>query len=110
MSTTADAAAGELVAALLRPGNAGRSTAAHHITTVQLALAQLPQKCRRGRQTLIRTDSGGGTHEFVAWLTQRGRWLSYSVGMTITDQIHHAVLNGPASDWTAATRIRRTDP
>lgn len=30
--------------------------------------------------TLIRTDSGGGTHEFVAWLAKRGRWLSYSVG------------------------------
>jgi hypothetical protein len=38
-----------------------------------------------------RTDSAGGTHEFVAWLAQRGRWLSYSVGMTITEQIHQAV-------------------
>jgi Transposase DDE domain group 1 len=46
---------------LLRPGNAGSNTAADHITTTQLALAQLPKKYRRGRQTLIRTDSGGGT-------------------------------------------------
>ncbi len=66
---------GELVAGLLRPGNAGSNTAADHITTAQLALAQLPKKYRRGRRTLIRTDSGGGTHEFVAWLAQRGRWL-----------------------------------
>jgi hypothetical protein len=57
---------GEPVAGLLRPGNAGSNTAADHITTAQLALAQLPMKYRRGRQTLIRTDSGGGTHEFTA--------------------------------------------
>jgi Transposase DDE domain group 1 len=39
--------AGETVAALLRPGNAG-TTAADPITT-QLALAQLPKGYRRGR-------------------------------------------------------------
>ncbi|WP_042177080.1 IS1380 family transposase [Streptomyces sp. NBRC 110035] len=93
---------GEPVAALLRPGNAGSNTAADHITTTQLALAQLPKEYRRGRRTLIRTDSAGGTHAFVAWLAQRGRWLSYSVGMTITDQIHHHVLKIPASAWTPA--------
>ena len=65
-------------------------------------MAQLPKKYRRGRQTLIRTDSAGGTHDFVAWLAQRGRWLSYSVGMVITDAIHQHVLKVPASAWTAA--------
>lgn len=65
-----------------------------------MALAQLPGKYRSGRRTLIRTDSGGGTHEFLNWLTQRGRWLSYSVGMVITEQIHQAVLSVPASAWT----------
>ncbi|MEU5719306.1 IS1380 family transposase [Streptomyces sp. NPDC020403] len=59
---------GEPVAALLRPGNAGSNTAADHITATQLALAQLPKKYRRGHRTLIRTDSAGGTHDFVAWL------------------------------------------
>ncbi|MFE1177533.1 IS1380 family transposase [Streptomyces sp. NPDC058773] len=93
---------GEPVAGLLRPGNAGSNTAADHIETAELALAQLPKKYRRGRQTLIRTDSGGGTHEFVAWLAKRGRWLSYSVGMTITDAVHQAVLRVPASAWTVA--------
>ncbi|MEH0416057.1 IS1380 family transposase [Streptomyces sp. B21-083] len=93
---------GEPVAALLRPGNAGSNTAADHITTTRLALAQLPKRHRRGRSTLIRTDSAGGTHEFLAWLSKRGRWLSYSVGMTITDAIHQAVLKVPASAWTPA--------
>lgn len=86
---------GEPVAGLLRPGNAGRNTAADHFTTAQLALAQLPRHHRRGRQTLIRTDFGGGTNEFVAWLAQQGRWLSYPVGRTITDAIHQAVLTVP---------------
>jgi Transposase DDE domain group 1 len=93
---------GEPVAGLLRAGNAGSNTAADHITATQLALAQLPKRFRRGRRTLIRTDSGGGTHEFVNWLSARGRWLSYSVGMTITDAVHQAVLKVPASAWTPA--------
>ncbi|WP_030460592.1 IS1380 family transposase [Kitasatospora sp. NRRL B-11411] len=93
---------GEPVAGLLRPGNAGSNTAADHIAAARLALAQLPKKHRRGRRTLIRTDSGGGTHEFLNWLTARGRWLSYSIGMTITEAIHQAVLLVPASAWTPA--------
>ncbi|MDQ1005620.1 hypothetical protein QFZ82_000104 [Streptomyces sp. V4I23] len=93
---------GEPVAGLLRPGNAGSNTAADHIEAARIALKQLPKKYRRGRRTLIRTDSGGGTHEFVDWLSARGRWLSYSVGMTITDAIHQAVGKVPASAWTPA--------
>jgi hypothetical protein len=96
------AGTGEPVAALLRPGNAGSNTASDHITTTRLALAQLPAHLRRGRQTLIRTDSAGGTHAFLDWLTRRGRWLSYSVGMTITEQVHQAVLKIPKSAWTPA--------
>ncbi|MBB4987543.1 hypothetical protein GGE06_008516 [Streptomyces sp. SFB5A] len=96
------AGSGEPVAGLLRPGNAGSNTAADHVTTTKMALAQLPKQHRRGRRTLIRTDSAGGTHEFLDWLTARGRWLSYSVGMTITDAVHRAVLQVPASTWTAA--------
>ncbi|CCK32806.1 transposase [Streptomyces davaonensis JCM 4913] len=93
---------GEPVAAHLRPGNAGSNSAADHITVARLALAQLPKKYRRGRRTLIRCDCAGGTHEFVAWLAQRGRWLSYSVGMVITEAIHEHVLKIPASAWTPA--------
>ncbi|MEU8589389.1 IS1380 family transposase [Streptomyces sp. NPDC048664] len=93
---------GEPVAALLRPGNAGSNTAADHITTAQLALAQLPKKYRRGRRTLIRTDSAGGTHDFVSWLAKRGRWLTYSVGMVITEAIHQHVLKIPGLAWTPA--------
>lgn len=62
---------GEPVAALLRPGNAGSNTASDHIEAAQLALAQLPKHLRRGRRTLIRTDSAGGTHAFLNWSPSR---------------------------------------
>jgi hypothetical protein len=93
---------GEPAAALLRPGRAGANTATDHITVAQLALAQLPKQHRRGRRTLVRTDSAGGTHAFLDWLTRRGRWLSYSVGMTITEQVHAAVTRIPKRVWTPA--------
>lgn len=41
----------EPVAARLRPGNVGSTTAADHITATQLALGQLPKRHRRGRST-----------------------------------------------------------
>jgi hypothetical protein len=92
--------AGEPLAIMLRPGNAGSNTAADHIDTTQLALAQLPKQ--RRRQVLIRADSGGGTHEFLSWLTKPGRRLAYSVGFTLTEDIQTAILALPASAWTPA--------
>jgi Transposase DDE domain group 1 len=96
------AGSGEPVAALLRPGNAGSNTASDHITTTGLTLAQLRRRLRRGRQTLIRTDSAGGTHAFLDWSSRPGRRLSCSVGTTITDSIHQAVLEIPKKAWTPA--------
>ncbi len=73
------------------PSCTARCSTTDHITTARLALAQLPKRYRRGRRTLIHTDSAGGTHDFVSWLVRRGRWLSYSVGMTVTEAIHEHV-------------------
>jgi hypothetical protein len=91
---------GEALAVVLRPGNAGSNTAADHIEAVRLALVQLPRRQRR--RVLIRTDSGGGTHEFLAWLTQSARRLAYSVGMTITEDMQEAILKVAAKAWTPA--------
>jgi hypothetical protein len=85
---------------VLRPGNAGSNTAADHIEAARLALAQLPRQLR-GR-VLIRADSGGGTHEFLQWLTARSRRLRYSVGMTVTEDMQAAILKVPAPAWTPA--------
>jgi hypothetical protein len=91
---------GEALAVLLRAGNAGSNTAADHVEAARLALAQLPRHLRR--RVLIRTDSGGGTHEFLTWLTKPGRRLAYSVGFTITEDVQEAILMVPAGAWTPA--------
>ena len=49
---------------------------------------------------LIRTDSGGGTLEFLNWLTRPSRRLAYSVGFTITEDVQEAILKIPACAWT----------
>jgi hypothetical protein len=92
--------AGEPLAIVLRPGNAGSNTAADHIEATRLALAQLPRHQRR--KALIRADSAGGTHEFLTWLTARSRRLDYSVGLTITGDIQDAIGKIPAGAWTQA--------
>jgi Transposase DDE domain group 1 len=92
--------AGEALGIMLRPGNAGSNTAAKHIEAARLALAQLPRRLRR--QALIRTDCGGGTHEFLAWLASPGRRLHYSVGMTITEDVAEAILRLPDRVWEPA--------
>jgi hypothetical protein len=91
---------GEPLAVMLRAGNAGSNTAADHIEATRLALAQLPRHLRR--RALIRADSGGGTHDFLAWLTKPGRRLAYSVGFTITEDIQDAILKIPARAWSPA--------
>jgi hypothetical protein len=91
---------GEPLAFLLRAGNAGSNTAADHIDATRLGLAQLPRRLRR--RVLIRADSGGGTQDFLAWLTKPGRRLAYSVGFTITEDVQDAILKIPAAAWAPA--------
>ncbi len=44
----------------------------------------------------------------MSWLAKRGRWLSYSVGMVITETIHQHVLKIPALAWTPAVEADGT--
>jgi hypothetical protein len=94
------AGSGEPLAIMLRPGNAGSNTAADHIEASRLALRQLPAAQRKN--VLIRADSGGGTHEFLTWLTRPSRRLQYSVGIVITAAIEDALGKIPARAWTPA--------
>jgi len=59
-----EAATGEGLAGLLRPGNAGFNTAAEHIDVFERALAQLPEEALTPG-LLVRCDRGGATHAFV---------------------------------------------
>jgi hypothetical protein len=65
-----------------------------------LALAQLPRRLRR--RVLIRTDSGGGTHDSLDWLASPGLRLHYSIGMTNTGEMHPASLTLPGRVWEPA--------
>lgn len=94
---------GEPAAPMLRPGNAGSNTAADHKQVLHEALAQLPWQplWRVGRKVLVRTDSGGGTHEFLDYCHRRH--LQYSIGFTLTDDIVTAMDTYlTPSDWTPA--------
>jgi hypothetical protein len=82
----------------LRKGNAGSNTAADHITVARAALQQIPSHLHK--QVLIRTDSGGGTHEFLTWVTSRH--LKYSIGFNLTEEICNAILELPKDIWQVA--------
>ena len=99
--TTAPGRAGSRWPSCCGPGTPDRTPPAEHIEVTRLALAQLPRQLRR--RVLIRTDSGGGTHEFLAWLASPSRRLHYSVGMAITEDMQDAILTLPAGSGNPPT-------
>jgi hypothetical protein len=90
---------GEMLAIVLRPGNAGSNKASDHIKTVRLALQQLG--LRPSRKILVRTDGAGGTHAFTNWL-ENSQHLSYSVGFTLPDNMPEVYRLIPEDAWTPA--------
>jgi hypothetical protein len=69
---------GEVTGIRLRPGNAGANTATDLIDAVDHAIAGLPEKIRvHPEHILVRSDSGGFTHEFINHLENLG--VQYSV-------------------------------
>jgi DDE family transposase len=91
---------GEPLAAILRPGNAGANTAADHIQVLDLALAQLPRQARETQSILVRADSAGATHAFLAHLRERG--IRFSVGFDLDQRVRGAILALPDHAWTPA--------
>ncbi len=94
---------GEALAGMLRPGNAGSNTAADHITVLSQALQQIPDSYRYGSPILIRSDSAGSSHEFLAHirgLREHGVAAAFSVGVAITAPVRAAIT--AAEDWVAA--------
>ena len=93
---------GEPLVTLLRPGNAGSNTVADHIQVVKDSVKQLPVGYRSGRKIMIRTDSAGGTHGFLDWLTAKHRNFSYSVGFPIHGAVAEVLPLVPKSGWSKA--------
>ena len=92
-------ATGEPLAGLLRPGNAGSGTAADHVTVLDAALGQLPVDPRT-REIIVRTDSAGLSHDFLAACRSRG--VRFVVGHALTAELASAIMKAPAARWIPA--------
>ena len=83
----------EMLAATLRPGNAGSNTTSDHIAVLSAAIAQVPAVHRK--KLLVRADGAGASHGLLDWLTaqdaKRGRSVEYSVGFAVTEQVRTAI-------------------
>jgi hypothetical protein len=94
----------ELLAARLRPGNAGANTTADHLEVLAAAIAQIPPPHRKN--LLIRADSAGASHGLLDWLTDhyqiRGRRVEYSIGFALTEALRQAVMLVPEKVWEPA--------
>ena len=97
----------EVLAQLVRPGNAGSNTAVDHAEILEAATDALPERDRAGHdwdsdpadvvcEILIRTDTGGATH----WLAEEAidRNCRFSLGYAIDERVRTAVMATMALD------------
>lgn len=111
-------ATGEALAARLRPGNAGANTVADHLGVLDDAVAQLPAEIaaghRRGdaaelvsQRVVVRTDSAGCTHGFVAGC--RDRNIGFAVVARSNRQVTAAISRTFTEADTRWAPARRQD-
>jgi len=91
---------GEALGAVLRPGNAGSNTATDHLTLLDRALTQLPDRWR-ATPILVRADGAGYSHALLTGLSEQG--LEFSVGFPVTEAVRDAIRAVPAWVWQAAS-------
>jgi hypothetical protein len=101
----------EVLAAKLRPGNAGSNTAVDHVTVLADALEQLPVEWSAGHavgddpdevvhRVLIRADAGGASHWFADECVDRN--LEFSFGFHIDHRVRDGVMMIPTGCWHPA--------
>jgi hypothetical protein len=94
----------EVLATLLRKGNAGSNTVTDHITVLREAVAQIPPQYRR--KIIFRADGAGATKDLLAWIkaeaAQHGYTWHYSVGFDVTEPVRDAIVAVPAKVWAPA--------
>ena len=91
---------GEMLACLLRPGNAGSNTAADHKSVIAAALSQVGMGSRLGKEVLVRIDGAGGTKKTLQELVKRR--VSYSVGFTLPQNMPELFGLIPGHVWEPA--------
>ena len=102
----------EALAGMLREGRAGSNTTTDHIAVLDQALAQIPDEYRHGNPILLRSDSAGSSHGFLAHIralrTQQQLDIRFSVGAAITEPVREAIRAAtgwiPAIDTTGEVR------
>ncbi|MDO5745996.1 MAG: IS1380 family transposase [Micrococcaceae bacterium] len=83
---------GEILAAMLRPGNKTANNANDHITVLAEALAQLPDTLHDEHgnldteRILVRTDSAGASREFLHHLHSLGLQFSTSFALPVPNE------------------------
>jgi len=77
----------EPLAVLLRPGNAGANCAEDLLDTLELGLAQLPERSfdTALHDIVVRMDSAGHSHEVVDYLQSHG--LGFLIGADLTTDV-----------------------
>jgi hypothetical protein len=89
----------EVLAGILRPGNAGANNAEDHIKLLDLALGQLPQSALDG-EILARSDSAGASHDLADACRECD--IGFSFGYPLTESVRQALLSLPESAWRPA--------
>jgi Transposase DDE domain group 1 len=89
----------EVLAGVLRPGNAGANNAEDHLEVLELALEQLPESALDG-EILARSDSAGASHAFASGC--RECRIRFSLGYAINNTVREQILALGESAWTPA--------
>ena len=89
----------EVLAGILRPGNAGANNAEDHIMLLDLALGQLPLSALDG-EILARSDSAGASHDLADACRECN--IRFSFGYPLTEPVRQALLSLPESAWRPA--------
>jgi Transposase DDE domain group 1 len=101
----------EPLAAMLRPGNAAPNDTDDHLELLEQVVRAVPAEYALGHEEgddpslvvhpiLIRADSAGATHRFVASLSDAN--FDYSIGFPISGSVRDALLLAQEEDWVRA--------
>jgi hypothetical protein len=94
----------EVLAVLLRNGNAGSNTVTDHVTVLTEAIAQIPLSYRK--KIIFRADGAGATKDLLGWIKAEaaagGYTWHYSVGFDVTEAVRTAITTVPGDVWVPA--------
>jgi hypothetical protein len=104
----------ETLAAMLRPGNAAPNDTDDHLELLERAVCSVPPEYRLGHEEgddpglvvhpiVVRADSAGATHRFVAALESAN--FEYSIGFPISGSVRDGLLCAQEEDWVPAREI-----